>query len=266
MNTPPQFLQDVLAQAHPSWHPALYQGLAAVKAADPEYLSNLSDSHFLPTAGRLFAAFAIPIDAVRYVLVGEGPYPREDSATGFCFMDGAVTDLWSQETGGGLSKKVNRATSLRNFIKMLLVTGGYLTLENTSISAIAEVASKARATDSVFIQSLPELQDNLLAQGFLLLNASLVFRSDVAPAKDAKSWLPFLQSIFLALNEQQNQTTVKPTVLVLWGKIAEQLQQMSVVSLFQQQIAEHPYNLSFIGNKNMQDFFAPMNLLHKRLV
>lgn len=95
-----------------------------------------------------------------------------------------------------LIQKVNRATSLRNFIKMLLVTGSYLMQENTSISAVAEVASKAKATDSVFIQSLPELQDNLLAQGFLLLNASLVFRSDVAPAKDAKPGCRFFNPFF----------------------------------------------------------------------
>jgi uracil-DNA glycosylase len=75
----------------------------------------------------LFAAFAQPLDRVRYVLVGEGPYPRAESATGVCFMDGAVGDLWSE---AGLSKPVNRATSLRNFMKMLLVADGQLQLEN----------------------------------------------------------------------------------------------------------------------------------------
>jgi len=64
--------------------------------ADPLYLPLLVNGSFLPTQGRLFAAFAQPIESVRYVLVGEGPYPREDSATGFCFMDGAVDELWSE--------------------------------------------------------------------------------------------------------------------------------------------------------------------------
>ena len=79
--------------------------------ADPAYLSALAEDHFLPTQGRLFAAFSQPLEEVRYVLVGEGPYPREESATGVCFMDGAVRELWSTQ---GLSKPVNRATSLRN--------------------------------------------------------------------------------------------------------------------------------------------------------
>ena len=39
-------------------------------------------------------------------MLGVGPYPREESATGVCFMDGAVRELWSP---AGLSKPVNRA-------------------------------------------------------------------------------------------------------------------------------------------------------------
>ena len=50
--------------------------------------------------------------------------------------------------------------------------------------------------------------------GFGGTNASLVFRSHVAPAIDAKAWLPFLQTVLEALQP------AAPT-LVLWGKIAE---------------------------------------------
>ena len=46
-------------------------------------------------------------------------------ANGYAFWDAAVNELWSDN---GLSKAVNRATSLRNFIKMLLVTEGALSL------------------------------------------------------------------------------------------------------------------------------------------
>lgn len=230
-------------------------------AADPNYLPSLKEGQFLPSVGHLFAAFSLPLDQVKYVLVGEGPYPREESANGYCFMDGAVSDLWSTEAHGGLSKKVNRATSLRNFIKMLLVADGRLDVNYTTGDAMAHVSSLAREENSGFIQTLPELQKNMIAHGFLLLNASLVYRSHVAPVRDARAWQAFLQVIFNALHAHQNSTEGNAVSLVLWGKIAEQLKQISAINFFPQLLAEHPYNLSFIANSGMQNFFSPMKLL-----
>ncbi|MES2070713.1 MAG: uracil-DNA glycosylase [Pseudomonadota bacterium] len=256
----PLVIQQALALAHPSWLASLRAGLAAMQAADPAYLPGLNEGQFLPSQGRLFAAFSSPMADVRYVLIGEGPYPREESATGVCFMDGAVRELWSQEPDGGLSKKVNRATSLRNFIKMLLVADGKLAVEKTTGPALAEIAQRARRAGSGMIQTLPELQANLGRHGFLLLNASLVFRADVAPVKDAKAWLPFLRAILAALHAQHANGGQLPQ-LVLWGKIAEQLKHIEISQAFPHIAAEHPYNLSFIANQGMQSFFGPMHLL-----
>lgn len=225
-------------------------------AATPDYLPQLATDQYLPTQGRLFAAFALPLDQVRYVLVGEGPYPREASATGVCFMDGAVGSLWSDEEGGGLSKAVNKATSLRNFMKMLLVADGQLQIDNTAGAAMAAVSAQARS-GGAHIQTLADMQRKLTEKGFLLLNASLVFRSHVAPAKDAKAWLPFFETVMAGLAAQSAQT---PT-MVLWGKIAELLKKLPVMAAFPQIVAEHPYNLSFIGNASMHDLFGPMKLL-----
>src|SRR5690606_30888858 len=130
----PESIRAALALAHPSWLPVLERGLAAIQAAHPGYLEALALDDYLPTEGRMFAAFMQPLDQVRYVLIGEGPYPRAASATGVCFMDGAVEALWSPN---GLSKQVNRATSLRNFIKMLLVADGKLHEDETSGEAMA---------------------------------------------------------------------------------------------------------------------------------
>ena len=243
----------MLSMADPSWRPLLQRGLEAVAAADPAYLPELERDQYLPTEGRLFAAFAQPFDAVRYVLVGEGPYPRADSATGVCFMDGAVQGLWSPE---GLSKQVNRATSLRNFIKMLLVADGLLAADHTSGTALAPVSVKARAIGSPFIQNLDAMQANLHRHGFLLLNAALVFRPHVAPVKDARAWQPFIDVVLTALS-----LAAVPPVLVLWGKIATQLQALPAVALLPQLCAEHPYNLSFIQSAIMRDLFRPMRLL-----
>ncbi len=248
MTIPPPIL-DALALADPSWQVPLRKGLEAVAKADPAYLSTLAQDDYLPNGQRLFAAFKQPLDKVRYVLVGEGPYPRAESATGVCFMDGAVGSLWCES---GLSKSVNRATSLRNFMKLLLVADGQLAAGETSGAAMVPVAEEASFNGS--IQTLAELQDNLTAQGFLLLNASLVFRTTVKPAADAKAWLPFLQVVLAAMKQG------RPT-LVLWGKIAEQIQRLPEAAGLPQLCSEHPYNLSFIDHAGMQALFGPMKLL-----
>jgi uracil-DNA glycosylase len=255
MPTPvPAPILDALQLADRSWRPHLEAGLRAMMDADPAYLPALAADDYLPNGGRLFAAFALPLDQVRYVLVGEGPYPRPESATGVCFMDGAVGELWSET---GLSKPVNRATSLRNFMKMLLVADGQLDVADTGGAALAPVARAARA--GAAIQTLAELQEKLAGEGFLLLNASLVFRKHVAPVVDARAWLPFQRAVFAALGACAH----KPT-LVLWGKIAEQLKKVPETEGFPHIHAEHPYNLSFIGHEGMHKLFGPMQLLHAK--
>jgi len=253
---PSQFLA-LVQRADPSWHAALREGLQAIAQADPGYLDQLAQDDYLPTEGRLFAAFAQPLARVRYVLVGEGPYPRAASATGVCFMDGAVGSLWSDK---GLSKQVNRATSLRNFMKMLLVADGALHAGNTTGDALAGVAARAMA-DQATIQTLAQLQHNLTEQGFLLLNASLVFRAHVAPVKDARAWKPFFETILHALATHAVRHAATPPTLVLWGKIAEQLHSLPLVQDFPRAVAEHPYNLSFIEHSGMQALFGAMHLL-----
>jgi uracil-DNA glycosylase len=257
----PATLLDALALADPSWRPILRQGLEAVAQADPAYLPALAQDAYLPTNGRIFAAFSLPLDTVREVLVGEGPYPREESATGVCFMDGAVESLWSEK---GLSKQVNRATSLRNFMKMLLVAEGMLAPGNTSGDALAPIAEKARGPGSPLIQTLTELQANLTRHGFLLLNASLVYRPDVPPQKDAKAWQPFMTTVLSALAEHAEKAGRQPPTLVLWGKIAEQLDALHLSGRFPKAVSEHPYNLSFILNPTMQALFRPMRLVHRQ--
>jgi uracil-DNA glycosylase len=251
-NIIPTAILDALALAHPTWRPHLLKGLEAVASATPDYLPALAAGHYLPTEQRLFAAFALPLPDVRYVLVGEGPYPRAESATGVCFMDGAVGELWCET---GLSKPVNRATSLRNFMKMLLVADGQLSAGDTTGAALAPVAANARSNGS--IQTLAQLQDNLTRHGFLLLNAALVFRPHVAPLVEARAWQPFLQTVLAALKGSGAK-------LVLWGKIAEQLRKLPECAALEQLCSEHPYNLSFITHQGMQELFGPMRLLSAR--
>lgn len=252
----PEVLEQDLALVHPSWRPVLIRGLGAMQQADPDYLAALLADSYLPTAHRLFAAFSQPITEVRYVLFGEGPYPREESATGVCFMDGAVGDLWSAQ---GLSKPVNRATSLRNFMKMLAVSAGWIDAQHSSGAAMQGVAERVLDSPANFIQKLHDLQHNLIQEGFLLLNAALVYRPHVAPPKEARAWLPLMRQVLAALAEVSPSAT-----LVLWGKVAEQVRGIPEAAQLRQLCAEHPYNLSFISNQDMQALFGPMRLLHKR--
>lgn len=257
----PEQVIGAVALAHPSWHPVLRDGLQAMMDADSGYLPALVKDAYLPENGRLFAAFMQPVDAVRYVLVGEGPYPRPESATGVCFMDGAVKALWSEK---GLSKPVNRATSLRNFMKMLLVIEGLLVTEQTSGDALQSVAKDANAPDTTLIQTRSDLQDNLFSNGFLLLNASLVFRSSVPPLKDARAWQPLMSKVLQALADHASSRQKPLPTLVLWGKVAEVMSGMTQTDQFPKAISEHPYNLTFIGNPLMQTLFKPMRLLQRR--
>jgi uracil-DNA glycosylase len=96
----------------------------------------------------------------------------------------------------------------------------------------------------------------LLDEGFLLLNAALVFRPHVPPPIEARAWQPFLRKVLAALAD--------PVQLVLWGKIADQLKTLPEAQALGHLAAEHPYNLSFIQHAGMQALFGPMHLLRPR--
>ena len=106
---------------HDDWQSILHESLLTL---DPDYLDSLlRDDDWLPGVDRLLAAFQRDRSGVDYLLIGESPYPRKASANGIAFYDAAVGSLWSKQ---GLSKAVNRATSLRNIVKTALVAEGHL--------------------------------------------------------------------------------------------------------------------------------------------
>lgn len=231
----------------PSWDKLIRAGLTKI---DPTYLEGLlTQPHWLPGINKIFNAFSLPIDQVKYILVGESPYPRTESANGYAFWDANINQLWSLY---GLSKEVNRATSFRNIMKTLLVADGLINKHKTTQESIKNIDK------SELIQTNQDFFHKLLNHGFLLLNASLVLREGKANLKqDAKQWLLFFQAILeklFALNPQ-----IK---LLIFGKIA--LEVNKVISenfLHNALIAEHPYNISFIKNQEVIDFFRPLELL-----
>jgi uracil-DNA glycosylase len=225
---------------HPEW---LDMFKNALNVMDPHYLHQLqSTEDYYPVQKSLFAVFRDPLSSVRYLLLGESPYPRAQSANGYAFWDASVHALWSQT---GLSKEVNRATSLRNLIKMLLYARGDL-CDDCSQEAIS------RLDKTNLLQTGSELFRAFIQEGFLLLNASLVYSEGKVPYH-ARQWRPFMDCLLRQLLDYNPNV-----ILILFGQIAFKV---GALYRFSSLVAEHPYNLTFITNPEVVHFFKPLDLL-----
>lgn len=225
---------------HSSWQDTFQKAYATLT---PEFQAYLETEVYLPQKERVFAVFSRPKSTVRQVLLGESPYPREHSANGYAFWDANVHALWSTE---GLSKAVNRATSLRNFIKMLLHAKGDLQKPFLA-KDIAELPKQH------LIQTLDELFEKMIKEGFLLLNASLTWSKDRPVTWHAKQWHPFIEVILKDLIEASADVEI-----LLFGKIAQKFKCLPEKNCM---TAEHPYVLTFIENQSVLEYFKPLNLL-----
>lgn len=236
---------------HDQWQELLSDALEAV---DADYLSQLVDSDtWLPGIDSLFSAFRRDRLGVRYILLGESPYPRTASANGIAFYDAAVKELWSAQ---GLSKSVNRATSIRNIIKTALLSEGHLQTDDKGKVSQQNIAAIDKAP---LVQTMDELFTNLQKAGFLMLNATPVLHPQRKPAQEAKYWRGFLERLLYRLGS----TTSHPLTLVLWGKIANTLESINIGDKYRLLVSEHPYNISFINNPTMQSLFRDIRILSK---
>ncbi len=235
---------------HAQWRSPLTQ---ALQTMDADYLRTLlDDPDWLPGANRLLRAFQRDRKNCRYILFGESPYPRAASANGIAFYDAAVSDLWSDK---GLSKAVNRATSLRNIMKTALLAEGLITPDAQGKISQHVIAALDKTR---LIENIGQLFDALQARGFLLFNATPVLHAQRKPVQEARFWRPFMAALLAHIAADPT-----PPTLVLWGKVAEQIRALPKASAFTQLRSEHPYNISFIHNKTMQQLFAELQLLQK---
>jgi uracil-DNA glycosylase len=234
-----------MLNVHPEWQETIN---AAYNAIDSDYRSFIENGDFIPARSKIFNAFkTLPKSKVKYILFGQDPYPRERSAIGHAFIDGAVERIFSDK---GLSKEVNRATSLRNFIKMALVADGLLTPKDLSQEAIAKIDK------STLIDSIDELRCNFEKSGVLLLNAALLFENKKASNSHVKAWRPFMQVLLESLDENVE--------LILFGNLAKMIKKIPESQKFLHHEMEHPYNHTFILNQKALNLFAPMKLLQKK--
>jgi uracil-DNA glycosylase len=221
----------------------------AYQQLSSEYRNYLErDSDYFPSQENYLNAFkTLPKDRVKYILFGQDPYPREESAMGYAFIDGRVGDIF---TPTGLSKSVNRATSLRNFIKMALVARGDLSPKDSSQEAISKLDK------SPYISTIAELKDNFENSGVLLLNTALIFSSKEQSRRHIKEWRPFVESLLSQMVD------ISPK-LILFGLHAKALRRLDNIDRFESIELEHPYNHTFISNKVALKLFGDMNLLAK---
>lgn len=214
---------------------------------DPAYLAGLEARDWLPGPGYLLAALhRVPLASVKAVLIGESPYPRAESAIGEAFNDGAVGSLWSP---AGLSKPVNRATSMRNIMKMLLVAEGLV-----SPAARAEEIAALDPAALGFVPTMAALFDRMRREGILCINAIPVLTA--SKARDAKAWAGFMDGFLANLHRARPEAK-----LLLFGNFAMKLADLPGAAGFPVLTAEHPYNIGFINDRNVQDYFRPLRLL-----
>ena len=239
------------AQVHHEWRPILVDALATV---DSEYLHLLlQDDSWLPGVGQLLSAFKRDHLGVRYLLIGESPYPRRESANGIAFFDAAVGELWSAQ---GLSKPVNRATSLRNIVKTALLAEGLLDMDDEGKVTQAAIAAIDKHS---LVQTLDEFFANLQRAGFLMLNATPVLHPQRKPVQEARYWQAFLERLLASIAEHAE----AEITLLLWGKIAQQVEAMPASRPYRKLVCEHPYNLSFIDNPKMLELFARLSVMQQ---
>ncbi len=229
-----------------SWRTLLDQ---AYHEMDHEYRTFLRENRdYFPDQENYFNAFkTLPKDKVKYILFGQDPYPRVESAGGYAFIDMHVKTLFSST---GLSKAVNRATSLRNFIKMALVASEELSKEDTSQEALAKIDKSQK------IDTIDALRRNFEKNGVLLLNTALIFTDKKSSSKHIKAWQPFIKRMLKELEQQEPK-------LILFGTHAKALKKQLPLEKFETIELEHPYNHSFISNPEAHQLFGPMRLLDK---
>lgn len=221
----------------------------AYNKMDLEYRTFLTQNKdYFPDQENYFNAFkTLPKDQVKYILFGQDPYPRVESAGGYAFIDTHVKTLFSTR---GLSKEVNRATSLRNFIKMALVASEELDKEDTSQEALSRIEKSQK------IDTIDALRVNFEKNGVLLLNTALIFTDKKSSSKHIKAWRPFITTILEGLEQQEPK-------LILFGTHAKALKKKLSLENFETIELEHPYNHSFISNPEAHELFGPMKLLEK---
>ena len=241
-------MRELLRRNHvdPVWEPILLPALEALDAPYRAFV--MAGEGYIPASDRLLSAFStLRPEQVRYILFGQDPYPRAESAIGYAFIDGRVERIFSPT---GLDSRINRATSLRNFVKMALVADGRLDAEDTSQAAIAALDKHD------LIDTMDALRVNFERSGVLLLNTALLFTDKEDSKRHIKAWQGFVETLL------QGMAAWNPT-LILFGTHAKAIEKLPATHGMKKIALEHPYNTTFVTNQTAHALFGPMALFKK---
>jgi len=230
----------------PSWQEIIEYAYAGLT---PEYRKFLEkDEGYFPTFSNFLNAFhTLSLEKTKYILFGQDPYPRLQSASGYAFIDKNVKNIFSTK---GFSKEVNRATSLRNFLKMLLLSEGFLKSDDLSQDAISKISKDK------FIDSIDALRYNFERNGVLLLNTALIFTCKEDTKLHVKEFRVFMQRLLSKLVDQNIE-------LILFGAMAKDIKKQLPSALeFKTVETLHPYNIGFIHDLKVWSTFKPMRLMY----
>lgn len=218
----------------------------ALNSLDREYLEYLRQNKgYFPDFNNFLNAFkTLPKANTKAILFGQDPYPRKQSAIGYAFIDGMVEEIFSPS---GFSKQVNRATSLRNFLKMQLKAQGYLH-DVTTQEAIKNIPK-----DNL-IKTITDLKNNFEKNGILLLNRALIFTDKKETRVHVKAFKPFMKSLLAQIKDMQID-------LILFGNEAKTIHELLPQNHnFNLLNTPHPYNVSFIQNEVVLKHFSKIKL------
>jgi len=237
-------LNNILKEIEISWRKPIEKALFSL---DDDYLEFLQkDKRYFPDIYNFLNPFkTLGLNSTKYILFGQDPYPRKESAIGYAFIDAKVKNIFSSS---GFSKEVNKATSLRNFIKMLLVCENILNPDDLSQTAISNIEKTG------LCQNMLALKDNFEKNGVLLLNTALIFTDKKESKYHLKKWKPFVETL---LSEIEN----RDIKLIFFGEAAKNIEKIKSVKNFKKFKFIHPYNIEFIKNEKVHKLFKPMNLM-----
>ena len=83
---------------------------------------------------------------------------------------------------------------------------------------------------------------------------ALVFSAKEESKKHIKAWRRFVQNLLDQLKEQE-------IALILFGKMAQEIEKFDEAKKFHKIILPHPYNISFITDPKAHKLFGSMKLL-----
>jgi len=174
----------------------------------------LTEKKTFPKRELTFAAFhSLSPKEINVVIVGQDPYPRENSAIGVAFNDGEILK-WGDPF----------SPSFRNIIKNMLI-GEDLLEKSSKVEELRKVCRTSKLLDP------PDWFNSTILQGVCWLNTSLTFTSTDKEdlTRHVAFWKPCIEAILrILLNAKKELVKSKQNekasiVFVLWGGYAKKL-------------------------------------------